>query len=144
MSTENNVIFNSVEISHPDLLEVISSSIGMATEQKINSVLTSYNMANHHLIGAFINGILIGIIGIEISDKNGVIKHIAVLAKYRMQNVAKQLIIYIAHYFSLKHLIAKTDDDSVEFYRKCGFHCNFYESQYGQRYHCALTVNKQE
>ncbi len=143
MDTKNNFIFKPVKISHPDLSKIISLSIGIPTEQKIHSVLTSYNTVNNHLIGAFFNDILIGIIGIEISNKNGIIKHIAVSKENQMQGIGKQLIIHVANYFLLKHLTAETDDDSLKFYKKCGFQCRPCEGQHGQRYHCVLAVNKQ-
>ena len=65
MSTMNSFIFKSIDISHPNLTSIISPSIGMATEQKIQQILSEYNNSpNHHLIGAFSDDILIGVIGV--------------------------------------------------------------------------------
>lgn len=143
MNPENNVTFKSILISQPNLSEIISPSIGMATEQKIHSILKSYAMPNHHLIGAFLNEILIGVAGIEIAVENGTIKHIAISDRYRKQKIGKNLIIYIAKQFSLKHIVAETDDDSVEFYKKCGFQCFSFIAQYGKRYRCDMEYGRE-
>ena len=50
----------------------------LATEQMIRHILSKYNNSpNHHLIGAFSDGILIGVIGIEITDEICTINHIS-------------------------------------------------------------------
>lgn len=134
-------IFKSIDISQPNLTRIISPSIGMATEQKIQKILSKYNNSpNHHLIGAFSDDILIGVIGVEITDEICAIKHISISAENRMKGIGKQLIMYIAHHFSIKHFIAETDDDAVDFYRKCGFQCKSFESQYGKRYRCKYSL----
>ncbi len=135
MSAENKVIFKPVLISHPNLSNIISPSVGIATEQKIHDILISYKSPNHHLIGAFSNEVLIGVSGFEIAAGNGIIKHISILEPYRGQQIGRNLIIHIAKYFS-ENIIVETDDDSVEFYRKCGFQCLSFNGQYGKRYRC--------
>lgn len=142
MSAENKVIFKPVLISHPNLSKIISPSVGMATEQKIHDILTSYKMANHHLIGAFSNEVLIGVSGVEIEAENGVIKHISISEPYKRQQIGRNLIAHIAKYFSIKHFVVETDDDSVEFYRKCGFQCLSFNGKYGRRYRCNMEYNK--
>ena|SRR5205085_8739046 len=137
---ENNLIFKPINITHPTLSNMIAPSIGMATERKIQKTLSDYNRPNHHLIGAFSDDILIGIIGVEITDEICAIKHISVSDENRMKGIGKQLIIYIVHHFSIKNFIAETDDDAVDFYRKCGFQCTSFESPYGKRYRCKYSL----
>lgn len=132
----NDLIFKPIDIAHPALPNVIAPSIGMVTEQKIQPILSEYNISNRHLIGAFSGDRLIGVIGVEMTDEICAIKHISVPDENRMQGIGKKLILYIAHHFPNKHLIAETDEDSVGFYRKCGFQCKSFESQYGKRYRC--------
>ena len=142
MSAENKVVFKPVLISHPNLSKIIAPSVGIATEQKIHDVLTSYKMPNHHLIGVFSNEVLIGVSGVEIADGNGVIKHVSISEPYKRQQIGRNLIAHIAKYFSIKHLVVETDDDSVGFYRKCGFSCLSFNGQYGKRYRCNMEYSK--
>lgn len=137
---KHKILFRPIEISHHDLPYLISLSIGMPTEKKIQHVLTSYTTANHHLIGAFSGNILIGVIGIEITGKTCAIKHLAVAPPHRMKNLGKQLIMYVTHHFSLQHFTAETDDDAIGFYKKCGFQCKSFENQYGRRFFCVLDT----
>jgi GNAT superfamily N-acetyltransferase len=141
-TTKTHLTIKPIETSNTHLPEVISPSIGLVTKQKLHRVLTSYNTPKHHLLGAFIGEILIGVIGIEITKETGIIKHIAVLAEHRMKGIGKKLIIYSISYFLLEHLTAETDDDSIEFYKKCNFQCNSYKGHYCKRYHCVLNINK--
>lgn len=54
---------------------------------------------SHHLIGVFIGNDLVGIIGIHVNDRNGIVKHIAVLEEHRNQGIAKKMINHVVSYF---------------------------------------------
>lgn len=71
--------------------------------------------------GAFHEGELSGILII----KEGEILGIAVHQRVRGHGLGRSLIAHAAQHFST--LSAETDDDSVGFYRSCGFECTRFE-----------------
>ena len=126
-----------IEPLHPDLPQIITHSIGNASNEKISGVITSYDVLGHHLIGGFISGQLIAVIGLYIEDGHGVIRHIAVHDGHRNQGIGMRIITYVLEFFSLQNLTAETDDEARRFYEKCGFSCQSFEGVYGQRYTCS-------
>lgn len=62
-----------------------------------------------------------GIIVFEIKDKVATILDIAVKPEYQGKGIGSKLIDYIFNQFSANKIIAETDDDAVEFYKKYGF-----------------------
>ena len=87
-------------------------------------------------MGSFQADALIGVIGLEKQEAQGIIKHIAVLPQYRLQGVGKALIKHVMAHFSLQIVYAETDDEAVDFYKKIGFNCQPFEGHYGKRYRC--------
>ncbi len=133
------IVFKEVLPTYPGLLNIITPSIGNPTPEKIQQVLTAYNKVDHHLMGSFIENKLIGVIGIIIKDDCGTIRHIAVCHDHRKKGIGKILIRNTLGHFLLKRLIAETDNEAVDFYKNCGFHCREFISQYGKRYECILS-----
>lgn len=134
------IIFRPIEFSHHDLPYIISLSIGMPTENKIRAVIQNYKIENHKLFGAFNNNLLIAVIGLEMVGDSATIKHIAVISEHRMKSIGRQLIKYVIGKFSLKSIKAVTDEESVEFYKKCGFTCRPFQGQFGTRYDCEIKL----
>jgi ribosomal protein S18 acetylase RimI-like enzyme len=62
-----------------------------------------------------------GIIVFKIKDKVATILDIAVKPEYQGKGIGSKLIDYIFNQFSANKIIAETDDDAVEFYKKYGF-----------------------
>ncbi|RFT66343.1 N-acetyltransferase [Bacillus clarus] len=78
-------------------------------------------------------------IGIELIDTNKArICHIAVAAKYRNQGIALQMIKEIIRMYELTYIEAETDDEAVEFYKKCRFKIESLGEKYPgiERFHC--------
>jgi ribosomal protein S18 acetylase RimI-like enzyme len=142
MNKKKSLIFKPLELSYPELPNIIAPSIGVPTEEKIKKVLAEYTAANNHLVGCFSSKKLIGVIGIEIQGGNGIIKHIAVSPEHRMKNVGKQLIIHVARHFTLQLITAEIDDEAIGFYKRCGFKCDTFEGQYVRRYTCKLIISE--
>jgi N-acetylglutamate synthase-like GNAT family acetyltransferase len=112
----------------------------MPTEEKIATVLKNYDPADQHLLGCIHDDKLIGVIGIHLDNGNGIINHIAVSSKYRLKNVGQQLTSYAVKQFSLKNIMAETDDDSIGFYQRCGFVCEPFQGKFGKRYICKMDI----
>jgi ribosomal-protein-alanine N-acetyltransferase len=72
-----------------------------------------------HFYGAFDDG-LVGIVGFqELSDAVEIL-HIAVLGSQQKKGIGKSILSELQEKYQ-KPLEAETDEDAVEFYRKCGF-----------------------
>ena len=137
MSKPNFHTFQKIPSFHPELPTVIAPSIGNSTSDgKVQKILGGYEKHGHYLVGSFQINKLIGVVGLDIQGKTGIIKHIAVLPEYRLQGVGKALIRHVIEHFSLRALHAETDEDSVGFYRKLKFTCEPFEGPYGKRYKC--------
>ena len=62
-----------------------------------------------------------GMMVLRISDSAAEIIGIAVSEKERRQGIGRYLVQYVMKSDGLERIHAQTDDDSIEFYRKCGF-----------------------
>ena len=62
-----------------------------------------------------------GMMVLKFSDSGAEIIGIAVSEKLRRQGIGNHMIQYVMESEGLERLEAQTDDDSVGFYRKCGF-----------------------
>ena len=76
---------------------------------------------------------------------------IAVAENVRHQGIGKRMILFVLESYGVKRLEADTDDDAVEFYRKCGFTVKKIAVDYPDgsavRYDCILdkqTIQKGE
>ena len=62
-----------------------------------------------------------GMMVLKISDSAAEIIGIAVSEKERRQGIGRYLVQYVMKSEGLERIRAQTDDDSIGFYRKCGF-----------------------
>ena len=62
-----------------------------------------------------------GIIIFEIVNDSATILDIAVKPEYQQKGIGSKLIDFIFNQFEIDKIIAETDDDAVEFYKKRGF-----------------------
>ncbi|MDF3047211.1 MAG: uncharacterized protein K0R73_329 [Candidatus Midichloriaceae bacterium] len=121
----------------PQLPLVIWGSIGYPSSNKILEVIKKYNDPGHELIGAFIDDVLVGVIGLLKADKNITIGHISVLPQFQRRGMGSLLINHVKSHRGSHTLIAETDEESVGFYAKIGFSCQPFKGQYGGlRYRC--------
>lgn len=92
-----------------------------------------------HCFGAFEHENLVGILILRNSEILGV----AVRKNFRRQGVGRLLIRHAAEALFFPQITAETDDDSVGFYRACGFECTKFERTYSDgisvRYNCTMN-----
>jgi len=138
MIITNSLKLNPIEPDYAGLPKIIALSMGNPTGDIIQKILNTYNTATHHLIGAFVEHNLIGMIGITIQDEKIIINHLAILDEYRTNGFGKRLICYIVDNFPPHRITAETDQEAVGFYRALGFGCTAFDGPYGQRYKCEL------
>jgi ribosomal-protein-alanine N-acetyltransferase len=126
---------------NPQVIDLLSLAVGNATLTKLQTIQNSYiKDDNSHIIGYMQNGELIGIIGIFVTDYTAEIKHIAVSHKYRNQHIGQKLIHHIIDKFSLKNVIAETDNEAKGFYIKCGFNIIEFAGEHNIRFKCKLKI----
>ena len=122
MNAENKINIKKVSTTNPKLTEVIKFAIGgPPTENKILEVIRTYHSVGNELMGAFLEGRLIGVVGLATNTKKIIIRHISVLPEFKRQGVGQTLIDYVKEHYAEYKIIAETDEESVGLYLKSGF-----------------------
>ena len=106
-----------------NVLIVLSESVYMPTEEKLKKRADDYiNNSNVVVYGYKCEGSICGLIVIDITKKEeSVILDIAVGKGKQHTGIGRKLVEYALYNLKPNTLIAETDDDAVDFYRKCGF-----------------------
>ena len=101
---------------------------------------------HHHpqqpILGAEHDDELLGLIGLRLETQHtGIIRHIVVHPAWRRHGVSWATICAIRERFGLHTLIAETDWDAVDFYRRCGFAVESLGEIYPgtERFRCVLS-----
>lgn len=138
---QNNLLIKKVTINHPQLIEVISDSIGDPTITKINSILLFYQTRGK-LIGAFIEDSLVGCLGYELEPEKIILKHLSVAQKWRRCGIGGSLVNSLVNGQVAQVICAHTDIDSLSFYKKLGFQCKQIDSDFARaRFECIYYKN---
>lgn len=93
------------------------------------------------MIGAFASKNLIAVIGFELKNTQAIIKHISVSDDFKKQGIGNCLIGKVIKDYAPNCIFLETDYESVEFYKKLGFKCEPFDSEYGNRYRCHLDLS---
>lgn len=129
-------IFKQIDPNHPQLKEIIIASIGNLTEDKINTVLASYE-TDGKLVGAFIANQLVGCLGYNVDAGQLVIRHLSVAEDFQNKKVATYLIRYILAFENCHSISASTDIEAKGFYEKLLFKCTKIDSNFDtDRFEC--------
>lgn len=106
-----------------NILEVLSGSTYMPTEERLKKRADDYiNNSNVVVYGYKCEGTICGLIVLDITKKEEiVILDIAVGKGNQQSGIGRKLVEYALYNLKPNTMIAETDDDSVNFYRKCGF-----------------------
>lgn len=123
------------------LLSVLAESVYNPTEERLISRADKYIINQKTAVYAYrVNNIYKGIIVIDVSNINVIeILDIAVAASSQKSGVGSSLINHCISKFHPNEIIAETDDDAVEFYKKFGFQILSLGDKYGagiMRYQC--------
>jgi len=79
--------------------------------------------------------------GLRVQGKRAEVLHLGTRPQERGQGHARRLVLALMDRLHLGRLEAETDDDSVGFYRQCGFTVTAGEPRGGRpRYRCTLTA----
>jgi len=134
-----------IEIDSIVLQPSVKKLLSFATSiNRVDNVYSDYiHSPNKQLFGFMKENKMIGCIGVEIHINLCEIKHIAVCPEERGNGVGSKLINFILEESSLKTIIAETDKDAVDFYRKFGFKVASLGEKYPgvERLFCEFTAN---
>ena len=104
------------------ILELLIPSVYNPTPERLLNRAKKYQEnKNTHIYAYCDNGEYKGIVVFEIKDKAAIIFDIAVKTKYQRKGVGSKLIDFIFNQFEANKVIAETDDDAIDFYKKYGF-----------------------
>lgn len=106
--------------------------------------LEHYRSGEWTLLGYELRGLAVACIGFEVTPSEVLIRTLAVDAMHRDRGLARNLIGEIAAQFPGSRLVAETDLDAVDFYRRCGFEIESLGERYPgvERFRCTRVAAK--
>ncbi|WP_195576514.1 GNAT family N-acetyltransferase [Paenibacillus sp. 1001270B_150601_E10] len=123
-----------------EVIELLSHCM-WPDEEKIVAELENYRKdPNRDMMGYVWNHQLIGLVGIvPVHDKELILRHMAIKPQYRGQGIGKQMIMECRSQYAMP-LVAETDKEAVDFYRRVGFQIESLGEKYPgiERFHCTL------
>ena len=121
--------------------EILKDAIYQPTREKVNCRVIDWRNNGCTFYVSYINNQIVGILVVEKSENALIIKSIGVLQDYRKSGIGRELVNYLKEKENMS-IYADTDDDAVEFYKRCGFDCKVHYEVYGnnevKRYKCVL------
>jgi len=111
------------EVVSPYISREIKELLGYATSfSRIEAEYNKYLQESRRKLYSFqLEGNIMGCIGVEWEKDQMEIKHIAVLPEGRGKHIGSRMIESLRNKHSPNVIVAETDQESVEFYRKTGF-----------------------
>ncbi|MHB1611872.1 MAG: GNAT family N-acetyltransferase [Sulfobacillus sp.] len=123
--------------------QLLSFAVGESTDEKLGRILNLYCGSRATLyVMASQNRQALGVVGFERSGDSAEILHIAVDERQRHRGIGRRMLDQLIAVEALAELIAETDRDAVEFYRRCGFATRSLGEKYPgvERFHCRFKV----
>ena len=110
------------KLSDSAVLNLLAPSVFNPTPQRLNDRAEKYSTDKNIFVYACkTGGVYVGIIIFKTEPATAEILDIAVKSEYRGYGIARKLIDFILNQFAADCITAETDDEAVEFYKKCGF-----------------------
>lgn len=115
--------------------------------ERMDQAVEAYRKPNGlDLYGYEEDDVLVGIIGVDASEGELTIKHIAVTPENRGKDYGRGMILELMLQLKPVRVIAETDEESVGFYRSIGFEIYSLGELYPgvERYRCVYEVEEEE
>ncbi|MCU6711558.1 GNAT family N-acetyltransferase [Paenibacillus sp. J5C_2022] len=110
-----------IDVSDQELYKFLTYCM-FPNEERIFQQCKLYKTSeDRSLHGIYSKDILVGIIGLIHHPDEIEIKHIAIETEYRHKGIGQELVKAISELYPDLELIAETDKDAVDFYKKVGF-----------------------
>ena len=128
-----------------EILFLLAPSVFNPTKEKLLNRAEKYlNTDNIFIYALNDNGEYKGIAVFVILENTVTILDIAVKPEFQKQGIGSKLIDFIKKKFKVEKIVAETDNDAVNFYKKYGFSIEEIETDYEtERYKCTLSVLKE-
>lgn len=106
----------------PEVLTLLKPSVYDPTPERLKSRAEKYSADKNIFVYACKkDGIYVGIVVFGTGNGTAEILDIAVKPEYRKHGIGRKLIDFIFTQFPIDNITAETDDEAVEFYKRCGF-----------------------
>ncbi len=106
----------------PEVLTLLKPSVYEPTPERLKHRAEKYSADKNTFVYACKKcGLYAGIVVFVTENGTAKILDIAVNPKYRKKGIGKSLIDFILNQFPVDTIIAETDNEAVEFYKRCGF-----------------------
>ena len=133
------------ELDNPIVRNLVNASAGDKSTEALDRKVAEFRRREDlHLYGWIENDEILGVCGIEVHSDYVEIYNIAVDPNNRKHGIGRAMITAVQQKYK-RTVKAETDDDAVEFYRKCGFETEGLIKTYSngevQRYKCVLQYN---
>jgi ribosomal protein S18 acetylase RimI-like enzyme len=115
------LIKNFIEISDQELFKFLTYCMFPNEERIIQQCNFYQTDEDRSLHGIYQKDMLVGIIGLIHNLDEIEIKHIAIQTEHRHKGHGQELIRAISNLYPEVKLVAETDNDAVNFYKKIGF-----------------------
>ena len=129
-------------LDEPEVQHVLSLSMFQPSPESIARAVERCRGENRELWGMVDGGRILGVVGCYIREDNMLyIANISVIEERRGQGIGRAMIAALREQYGLP-IELETDDDAVDFYRKCAFETTSFEKTYGEdivrRWRCTL------
>ena len=106
----------------PEVLTLLKPSVYNPTPERLKRRAEKYSADKNTFVYACkIDGVYAGIVVFRTENSTAEILDIAVKPEYRKHGIGGSLIDFIFTQFSVDTITAETDDEAVEFYKRCEF-----------------------
>lgn len=130
------------QLDNPDIIKIISYSEYECSLERAALKAQSYrNNEAQQLYGWVENGNILGICAFLIHQNKVEITTISVTENARHRGIGRAMISALWKEYEMA-VEAETDDDAVEFYRKCGFETTAIQKNNVRRWMCVLPAQK--
>ena len=144
MEQNNFISFADVKASlwQPEVLALLKPNVYNPTPERLKSRAEKYSADKNIFVYACkIDSVYAGIVVLKTENGTAEILDIAVKPEYRKHGIGRKLIDFIFNRFPVDTIIAETDDEAVEFYKKCRFTITpTKEVSDTRRYFCKLSA----
>lgn len=123
-----------------DVLELLADAHG--SRASVERALRRYRDGEWRLIGWQENGRVVACAGVSRDPDRTVVLHsVAVAPGSRGRGIGRTLLGFIADHAAGPRLLAETDEEAAEFYRRCGFEVEpLARRRDGQRFQCVRPI----
>ena len=133
------------ELDNPIVHRLVSESAWDKSKEAMDKKAAEFRRREDlHLYGWIENDEILGVCGVVLHSNSVEVYNIAVEPGIRKRGIGSAMISALQQKYKMT-IKAETDDDAVDFYRKCGFEAEGFVKTYNgtefQRYSCVLQLD---